>query len=389
MNAFWKLMRRWTWPVLKVAVVATVAAGVFYWVKLAPVSVVAHRVQRGPIVAEVMGTGTLEARVEATISPKISSRVQEILVDQGDSVTAGEVLVRLDEDELQQQVAIARANVEAAEAAIRRLGTDKARATAVYDQARKSNTRVQTLLRKKAVSEGEADRATEALAVAVTGISRAEAAISEGQKEQVAAEKTLEYHRARLADTQILAPFAGLIVKRSREPGDVVVPGSSILTLISLDELWIRAWVDETSMAKLQAGQTARVVFRSEPERSYPGEVVRLGKEADRETREFIVDVRVLELAKNWAVGQRAEVFIEVARKDDVVLLPAELILTREAQRGVFVDEQEHAVWHPINTGFRSREFVEVLDGLQPEDVVVGPKNGRAKLSSGRRITLP
>lgn len=81
-----------------------------------------------------------------------------------------------------------------------------------------------------------------------------------------------------------MAPFDGLIVARQREAGDVVVPGSSILTLISTDLLWIRAWVDETEMSRLAESQSARVVFRSEPERAYPGRVLRLGREADRES---------------------------------------------------------------------------------------------------------
>ena len=209
------------------------------------------------IVAEVLGTGTLEARVQATISPKISGRVAEVLVDQGVRTSSTEILVRLDDDELRQQVAIAQANVEAQAAAIGRLKTDKNQALAVFEQAQKSHARIQTLFQNKTVSTEDLDRATEALAVATASFSRAEAAITEGQKELVAAEKTLEYHRARLADTEIKAPFDGLIVKRNREPGDVVVPGSSILTLISTEELWISAWVDETEMSKT-SGRTSR-----------------------------------------------------------------------------------------------------------------------------------
>ena len=371
---------------VKYLVIAAVVVGAGYWLKFAPVSVNEHLVQRGPLVAEVMGTGTLEARVQATIGPNISDRIEQILVDQGDRVSAGQVLVRLDDDELQHQVAIAQASLEAEVAAIERIKTDKLRAVAVFDQAQASFTRVQSLIKKKAVSQDELDRATEALAIATVGISHAEAAIAEGQKKVVAAERTLESHRSRLTDTEILAPFDGLIVKRNREPGDVVVPGSSILTLISLDELWVRAWIDETEMAKLAEGQSARVVFRSEPGKSYPGTVVRLGKEADRETREFIVDVRVLELAKNWAVGQRAEVFIEATSKEDVLQLPAEKILTRKGQIGVFVREEGLAQWHPITTGLRSRDAVEVSDGLQTDQAVITPTSTRTKLSNGRKV---
>jgi len=395
MSKLGNIARRWGWRTLKLVAFVAVVAAVVYRVKFAPIDVATHLVQQGPIVAEVMGTGTLEARVEATISPKISNRIGKIFVDQGDQVSEGDLLIRLDDDELQQQVAIAEANAEAVAAAIHRLNIDKGRVAAVFEQARKTDARVQRLVPSNAATQDEADKATESLALAVVGVSSAEAAIAEGQKELVAAEKTLEYHRARLADTEIKAPFDGLIVKRNREPGDVVVPGSSIMTLISLDELWISAWVDETEMAKLNEQQTARVVFRSEPEHSYPGTVARLGREADRETREFVVEVSVLELAKNWAVGQRAEVFIEVARKDGVIRIPAKLIVTRNSkvgrndEVGVYVNDGEFARWRPITIGLRSRDFVEITSGLQHEEVVVTSLDKRATLSDGRKIALP
>lgn len=327
--------------------------------------------------------------IPAADSSKISGRIADVLVDQGHRVEQGQLLVRLDDDELKQQVAIAQANREAAQAAIDRLKTDKDRAIAVLEQAKKSHARIDALLATNAISREESDRAVESLLVAQADLSRAEAAITEGQKELIAAEKTLEYHRARLADTEIEAPFDGLIVRRQRDPGDVVVPGSSILTLISTDTLWISAWVDETEMAKLKEEQPARVVFRSDPNRSYLGSVVRLGREADRESREFVADVRVIELPENWAVGQRAEVYIETDRKDSAVLLPAKYVVRRESQPGVFVDRNRHAEWKPLNFGLRSTNMVEVIEGLEPDDIVVTPADPRDSLTTGRRIAAP
>lgn len=388
MGDTWNKARRWLWPALKAIVVISLIAGVVYWVRFAPVQVVSHTVENGTIIAEVMGTGTLEARVEATISPKIAGRVTKLYFDQGDRVSAGDQLVRLDDEELKQQVAIAEANVEAAKAAIVRLNTDKKRSAAVYDQAKKSHDRTQALVSRNAVSREEADKATEALVVAESGVSRAEAAIAEGQRELVAAEKTLEYHRARLKDTEIHAPFDGLIVNRRREPGDVVVPGSSILTLISTEELWISAWVDETEMARLETDQTARAIFRSQPDESFPGTVARLGREADRETREFIVDVRVLELPKNWAVGQRAEVFIKTDEVRDVLTIPAKLVIKKEGENGVFINSDGRTSWRAITVGLRSRDSVEVRDGLVAGDVVVSPVNQNVTLREGQQVAI-
>ncbi len=381
-----RTFKTWTWQLAKLALVAIVIGAIVYQIRFSPVSVSAHTVARDSIVAEVMGTGTLEARVSATVSPKISGRIVELLVDQGAQVSAGDLLVRLDDAELRQQVAIADANVDAALAAIERLKTDKDRAVAVYEQAHRNNERVQTLLQRSAISPEDADKATEALSIAESGTARAEAAIAEAQKELIAAEKTAQYHAARFQDTEIRAPFAGLVVKRNREPGDVVVPGSSMLTLISTDELWISAWVDETEMSKLDTDQFSRVVFRSDPQQSYSGKVARLGREADRETREFIVDVRVLELPKNWAVGQRAETFIQVAQRDDVLVIPANRLLNRDGTSGAYVDVNGVARWRELQLGIRARDTVEVLNGLQAGDVVVAPVTPLATLSEGRSV---
>lgn len=169
-----------------------------------------------------------------------------------------------------------------------------------------------------------------ALSVAMADLSRPEAAVIEARKNLIVAQNTLDYRLARLEDTVIKAPFDGLIVRRDREPGDVVVPGSSIFLLISTQEMWVRAWVDETEMETISPGQEARVIFRSEPNRPFPGEVIRLSRETDRETKEFLVDVRVESLPKNWSVGQRAEVFIKTAEKKEVVLLPSRLIVRKK-----------------------------------------------------------
>lgn len=377
---------RWLRRATKLVLVAAALAAVIFWFLYAPVRVTHHRIERGVMASEVMGTGTLEARVQATISPKIAGRVEKVSVDQGDRVSAGQPLVRLDDAELRQQVAIAEASLAASRAAVERIETDRERTAAVLDQARKEHDRVQTLASRDAATRQSLDRAAEALAVAQAGLAQSDASIAEAEKEVVAAEKTLEYHRARLDDTRIAAPFEGLIVARHRESGDVVVPGSPVLTLISTEELWVSAWVDETAIDELAPGQLARVVFRSEPDRHYSGSVTRIGREIDRETREFIVEVRVLELPKNWAVGQRAEVYIETGQTEKAVLIPAQAVVWQEGEPGVYVDSGGRAAWRPIELGLRNREIVEAVQGVGPGEVVVTPVDPKARLADGRRI---
>ena len=374
--------------ILKWLLALAAIGGAIYWFRFSPVIVQEHTVRRGEIVEEVLGTGTLEARVKITVSPKISGRLQEMRVDQGDQVAAGDLLLRLDDAELRQQVEIAQASLAASKAAVERLKTDRQRAQAVLALARRQHQRVQKLMASKAQTEADLDKAVESLAIAEAGVARAVAAIVEGETEVNTAEKTLAYRRAQLDDTQINAPFAGLIVRRMLDPGDVVVPGTPILTLVSLKELWISAWVDETVMGRLAVAQQARVVFRSEADHSYPGQVARLGKEADRETREFIVDVRVLKLPPNWAIGQRAEVYIETAHKKACPRLPVTFLQRRENALGVFLDQQGTACWRPVTLGLQNPEWFEVVSGVQPGDVVALPKDGKHSLAGGERIEL-
>lgn len=263
--------------------------------------------------AEIMGTGTLEARVRSTVSARIQERLVEVLADQGDTVKAGQLLAKLDDAEVTQQVAIAEASLNAAKKTATRVAADLERSEAVLKQARLDEQRLASLVKSSAVSQTEADKAGEALKVAEADLKRANAAIGEAESLVLVAEKTLLYRKEQLAFTRIVAPYDGLIIRRDREPGEMLVPGGALMEIISLKELWISAWVDESFMAKVAPGQKARIVFRSEPGRDYPGEVSRLGRESDRETREFLINVRVTELPKNWAIGQRAEVYLQPA----------------------------------------------------------------------------
>ncbi len=161
---------------------------------------------------------------------------------------------------------------------------------------------------------------------------------------------------------------------------------STILDVVSLEQLWISAWVDETAMARLAVGQPAEIVFRSQPEIQQPGRIARLGVETDRETREFLVDVDLLQLPANWAVGQRAEVYIRTGGRDDVLTIPSQLVIWRNGQSGVLVVQNGRARWRPIKLGLTGRTLVEVTEGLKENESVIGALPGRELPRDGRRV---
>ena len=382
----WGHIWQMTIGLVLVAGVATLV----YWRMYAPVDVRSHEVTSGQIVSEVMGTGTVATDVKATISTNITGLLSEVLFDQGQQVEADQVVARLDDRDLKRQVKVEEANVEARKATVDRLRADRNSANSTLELANKNYARAQQLVGTGAISREELDRYTDAFTTAEAGLERAEAALVEGQKQLIAAEETLEYQKARLAYTVITAPFDGLIIRRDRDPGDVVVPGASILYLVSLKEVWVSAWVDETMQARLKPGQPARIVFRSEPATPCRGNVVRISRETDPETREFLVDVRPEKLPEQWSIGQRAEVYIETERKNQTTLVPSSFLVRRGNHTGVFVAAGGRAEWRPMTIGISGRETVEILDGLRPGEIVVAPADPKAgPLTDGRSVRLP
>lgn len=383
-------MIRWARRILIVLILVAGAGYLIYGQWLRPIEVVGHEVVRGDLVIEVIGTGTVQARTSTVISAKIQGRLLELTADQGDRVAAGELLARLDDSDLARQVEIAQANVEVAEASLDRLRADRSRAGAVLRHAQRDDERIREAYAQGAATEMEIDKSEEQVAIAQADLARAEAAIAEGQKLLIVASKTLAYQEARLEDTVLYAPFEGLLVSRDRDPGDIVVPGSSIYQLIGLDEIWVSAWVDETAMASLAPNQEARVILRSEPDRTYVGRVVRLGRETDPETREFIVDVAMEQLPDQWAIGQRAEAFIETRRLASVLTVPLTYVSVVEGERGVFINRNGKATWVRCEFGEQGREMVEVREGVEPGEVVVRPMDpdARVQMTDGRRVIV-
>ncbi len=387
-TTFFHKLSRWA-RVLKYPVLLLVIAGAIWYVRTRPIPVTSHKVTVGPVVRSVMGTGTLEARVRTTISPKIQGRIAEVLVDQGSHVKAGDVLVRLDDEDLNQQVHMAAAVIGTSEATLGRFRAEIAQAQSIFVKAKVDLRRNQQLIDANSISQAELDQTQESFELAKSGSLKAEANLLEAEQQVALNRETLKFQEARLADSKLLAPFDGLVIERQRDAGAIVVPGSPILQLISLDELWVSAWVDETEMDQLQDEQPAQIIFRSQPNTPFDGTVARLGKQSDRETREFTVDVRALKLPNTWAIGQRAEVYIETDRVDDCLRLPASYLTQQEGEVGVFIETNGLAKWRPLKLGIEGREATQVLEGLTAGELVLQPVQPTTQLSDGRKVQLP
>jgi len=368
---------------LKLLALFVIGGLIAYRLFFAPLPVEALKAVSEPIVAEVMGTGTLEAHVHTMISPKITGRLAQVLVDQGDKVVKGQTLLTMDDEDLRQQVDMAKADLAAAKASAEKAVSQIKSSEATEKQTQASFTRQSKLAPSGAVSMDALEKSQREMDVAQAELNQAQSGKIEAEKLVAKAEAYLQYSQAQLAYTVIRAPFDGLIVKRYHDSGDIVVPGNMVLEMISLDELWISAWVDETMLDKLKVGQISQIVFRSDPKTELPGKVVRISPQVDTETREVLVDVSIDRLPKSWAVGQRAEVYIETARKENATLIPQRAVVWQQGRPGVFVIKGKRVYWCKIVLGIQGKEKVEAVEGLQIGQTVVIPdtkalKDGQA-----------
>ncbi len=362
-------------------------AALVYFLRFRPIAIEHSQIGTGVVLVEALGTGSIESRRTVEVGFEVTGRVATIHVDQGDKVKKGQELARLDDRTFNAEVALARQEVALAENTLVRLKTDIEQAQAVWKGSDDSFKRVTSLVESGTASVEALDQARERHDVAAAGLARSQAAYLEGQGAIVLSKRKLERALVELARTVVRSPFEGVILKRVREAGDVVSPGTRVLVVAATDTIWASVWVDETHLDRLEIGLPAKIVLRSESDRSYVGRVARIGREVDRETRELLVDVAFDKVPDRLAFGQRVDLWIELARKPSVLRLPAHLLTQRDGKNGVFVDKAGTARFQPLEIGAKGRFFLEIKSGLTEGDLILNPHLGKKKrLEEGTRV---
>ena len=344
-----------------IAVVATARA----W----PVEAQGHRVEPGVVVDEVLGVGVLESAREVRVAFEASGRVVGLAVDEGALVAEGELLGTIDASDAARDLAVAESAEGVAAAATGRARAELERARAGASRAATERARADTLAAKGAIHAAEHDAALERDASAQAEVRAMKSALRQAEQSRELAARTRGIRAAQVADGRLTSPLAGLVVARDVEAGQLVTPGMPAFTIVATDAMRVRAWVDEAALGRLAVGQPVRLVFRSEGQRSFEGTVERIGREVDRQTHELLVDVAVEDLPKNFAVGQRADAWIEVGRRAADASVPRGWCGTECA----VVDDGGRVAARPVTLGLIGRELVEVLRGLAPGEVILAP----------------
>lgn len=315
------------------------------------------RPRRAEIAAVYSGTAPLEAERKAFINPKVYGEIRAVLVDEGDRVREGQVLARLDGDQLRLELA-------QAEAQMRRLERDYHRNVELQKKGLVSATAFENL-----------------------------------KYELDAARATWELARLQLSYTEIRAPIAGTVTQKTDivKVGNTVVPAggiiqnadSALFAIEDLDSLVVRISVPERELPRLSTGQTAELVFDAVPGRRFTGTVSLIRPAVDAATATFQARIRVSDPERVLKPGMFARVAIVYERKADALQVPRAALLDGDGPPRVFVVSGGKAVEREVELGLGNGAWVEVVSGVGDQDEVVVVGQGALRPGSSVRVVNP
>jgi RND family efflux transporter MFP subunit len=331
-----------------------------------PVPVEWAPIERGPIERRRTFTGTLEPQAELVVSPKIPGRIEELTVDLADTVTRGQLVARLDNDEHLQAVAQAQADLAVSEANL-------AEAESLLTIAERELERVDKLRDRGVSSESQRD-----VVKAEQLAKQAHVAVTEAQVTR--AQAALATARIRLGYTEVAASWRGggderVVAERHVEEGETVSANDPLYRIIELDPIKAVFFVTEGDYALLAPGQEAELRTDAFPGEVFRGDIVRIAPvflEATRQARvELVVENPDLRLKPGMFV--RATVVLQ--RIAEATIVPERALTTRDGQRGLFVLAQDggSVAWRQVQVGVRQDDRVQVSgEGMEGRVVTLG-----------------
>lgn len=234
-------------------------------------------------------TGYVVARRAATVSSKVTGKVTDVLIEEGMTVVAGQILARLDDRAEQSQLELAMAQLEAA------------RASAAELDARVAQARTDASRWRRLTARGLAGRVR--LEDALAELATLEARKHSASKGVSVAMRQLDVHRIHLEDQQIRAPFDGTVIEKAAQPGEMISPVSAgggftrtgICTIVDMNSLEVEVDINEAYINRVAAEQAVSIRLNAYPDSAYPGAVLAVIPTADRNKATIRVRLRLLE----------------------------------------------------------------------------------------------
>ena len=403
------MSRRWSWG-LGAVVLAMVAAALLWW-GTRPVSAPGITVQAAPLVRTLQFSARVATASRVDLGATVTGRVAQVLVAEGALVRQGAVLLRLESAELQAALTQAVAGEQQAAARLAGLRSSGrssvqagvAQADAVLSAALADLRRTQDLVVRGFLSPARLDESQRAVDVAQAQQASARAQVAavgeqgtdviQAQAQRALAGAATQAARARLAQTELLAPTDGRVLSRSVEPGQIVQPGRTLLTLALSGPLQLVAPVDERYLQQLQPGQAASVRADAFPEQRFAAQVLTLAPLVDAQRGAVEVKLSVSQPPPFLREDMTLSVEVETGRREQAWVVPvtalrAQTAASANAPRNASIsapttastDLASGTLWlaragrvevRQVRLGLRTLEAVEVTDGLAAGDAVL------------------
>lgn len=366
------------WWVLAVVALVVVVAAWFLLagrssaieVRTAPVVAIGHTAASASVLD---ASGYIVARRMATVSAKITGKVREVLIEEGMRVEEGQVMATLDPVDADAQFALASAQLAAARSGV-------ASVQAQLTQAEAEAVRVAALVERGLVSRSQYDAA-----VAQRDALRAQRVTA--QRNVQVASDSLEIARNGVDNTIVRAPFAGVVIAKAAQPGEIVSPlatggytRTGIGTIVDMDSLEVEVEVGESYIGRVRSGMPVEAVLNAYQDWKIPAEVIAIIPAADR--GKATVKVRVALKEKDVRIvpdmGVRVS-FLETERADEPeqprgVRVPQNAIVVQDGRSRVFVVQGDKVALREIETGIVLSNGQQVLSGLAAgQSVVIDP----------------
>ncbi len=309
-----------------------------------PVPVETTLPERGDIFAVYTGTAPIEAFAEADVVAKVDGEVQRINVEEGDVVTAGQVLAQLDGDRLRLELSESEAN-------LRKLQRDF--------------ERNKDLREKGLLSEGDFEKI---------------------QFDMEALQAAYNLAKLELDYTSIRAPIDGVISERIVKLGNTIEVGDPVFRVTSLDPLVAYVFVPEREYQSIRAGQPVGIEIDALPGERILASVTRISPIVDPETGTFKITIEISDTEQRLKPGMFGRIAIVFDQRSNALKIPRAALLEESGGTSVFVIEDGLAKRRAVATGYSDRGMVEILDGLGDEDAVVTV--GQVGLKEDSKVTV-
>ena len=315
-------------------------------------------------------TGTVRARTTATISSKIMGYVQQVSAQAGDHVREGQTLITLDARDLDVSLRRAEAGRAEVESAIPELENATAAAKANLDLAQTTFKRMEELAAKKSISNQELDEASARLKAAQANYDMIRSRRAQINSKMASVEQEIRAAQIMRDYARLTAPFSGVVITRTVEPGNLASPGTPLLTLEQDGRYRLEASVDESRLASVRVGQAVEAAIEATG-RKMNARVSEIVPAVDSASRTYIVKLD-LPATPNLRTGMFGRAIFPLGMQK-VVSVPLAALMERGQLQSVFVVEDGVAHTRSVTTGRRANNAVEVLSGLNAGEKVVLP----------------